>query len=434
MNILFISNDLVAGNLACLLKKEGHSVKLYIQSKYQKNNLDFIVDKTKDWKKELGWVGKDGLIIFDDVGYGKIQDKLRKQGFTVYGGNEFSDKLELERQKAQELFKEYGMTTREIIDFKNVYEALEYAIANPKQWVIKQNDTAPKSLNYIGEFSDGRDVISVLKSYLIDKTINRTKISLQERIFGIEIAVGRYFNGTNWVGPADFNIEHKKFLAGDIGPTTSEMGTIAWYEKDAEKTILYKETLDKITPYLRKINFKGHLDINCIVNQDGVFPLEATPRFGSPIVHLHSAINISPWGELLYAIAKGKEYDIKWKNGFGIVILIALPPFPYMKRSTKMYSHSPDIFFRDLQEEDQKNIHFEEVSLNFNTTDKYYVSDYRGYVLYVTGVKDTAEEAIKDAYNRVKKIVIPKMMYRNDIGKRFVEREHQQLKDWGYIQ
>ena len=432
MKILFISNDLIAGNLACILKKEGHDVKLYIGSKHQRNNLDYLVEKIFNWKNEIKWVGKDGLIIFDDVGFGKEQDKLRKKGYTVYGGNEMSDKLENERQETQEIFKEHGMNVKEIIDFKNVYEALEYATENPKAWVIKQNDRAPKSLNYVSEFSDGRDVVSVLKSYLMDKTINRTRISLQERIHGVEIAVGRYFNGTKWIGPTDFNVEHKKFLPGDIGPTTSEMGTLAWYNEKGEDTILYKETLKKITPYLQKINFRGHFDINCIVNENGIFPLEATPRFGSPIVHLHSEIHISPWGELLLAIAKGEDYELKCNKGFGIVVLIALPPFPYMKRSTKMYSHNPDIFFRDITEEDKEHIHFEEVSRIIDS-DGYYVSDYRGYVLYVTGMGATPEEARLETYTRIKKIVIPKMMYRNDIGLRFASSDQQKLKKWGYI-
>lgn len=432
MKILFISNDLIAGNLSKILKDEGHDVKLFIKSKYQRDNLDHIVTKTKNWKKELNWVGKDGLIIFDDTGFGKEQTKLRKLGYTVYGGNEKSDELENERQRAQEIFKENNITIFPIIDFKNVHEALEYAIENPKCWVIKQNDTAPKTLNYVGEFDDGRDVVSVLKSYLMDKTINRTKISLQERIRGVEIAVGGYFNGKDWVGPIDFNIEHKKFFPGDIGPTTSEMGTVAWYEDEKDDKKIFKETLAKIAPYLRAIDFRGHFDINCIVNEKGIFPLEATPRFGSPIVHLHSALQKSPWGELLYAIAKGEQYDLKCEKGFGLVVLIALPPFPYMKRSTKMYSHNPDIFFKNITEEDKKHLHFEEVSKNIDK-EEYYVSDYRGYVLYVTGVEKTLAEAIKSTYKRIDKIIIPKMIYRNDIGQRFLDRDMQRLKDWGYM-
>lgn len=433
MKILFITKDLLAANVAKIMHDEGHDVKLYIESKKQKNNFDFLIPKIKNWKNELSWVGKDGLIVFDDIGYGKTQDLLRKKGYTVYGGNFLSDRLEMEREEAQEIFKKYGMSVKKIYDFKNVYEALNFVIENPKAWVIKQNDKSPKTLNYVGVFDDARDVISVLKNYLVDKDINTKKISLQEKICGVEIACGRYFNGEKWIGPVEFNVEHKKFFPGDIGPTTSEMGTLAWYDESGFNSPIYKNTLEKIEPYLKKINFKGHFDINCIVNKDGIFPLEATPRFGSPIVHLQTEINITPWSEILYNIAKGKDFEIKFKKGFGIVVLIALPPFPYLNHHTKMHTHNSEVFFKEIDSEQMKHFHFEEISLLYGTQNSYFVSDYRGYVMYVTGMGKTPEEAIKNTYKTLDKVIIPKMIYRNDIGKRFAEKDFALLKNWGYF-
>jgi phosphoribosylamine--glycine ligase len=77
------------------------------------------------------------------------------------------------------------------------------------------------------------------------------------------------------------------------------------------------------------------MEINCIVNENEIVPLEATPRFGSPIVHLHSELHQSQWGDFLHSVASGKQYDLKWKDGYGIVILIAVPPFPYGKKRRK---------------------------------------------------------------------------------------------------
>jgi phosphoribosylamine--glycine ligase len=85
MKVLFISRDLSGGDLCYRLKKEGHDVKLFIQDSDQRKNLEGMVEKIGDWRKELGWVGK-GLIVFDSTGYGKIQDQLRKEGYSVVGG------------------------------------------------------------------------------------------------------------------------------------------------------------------------------------------------------------------------------------------------------------------------------------------------------------------------------------------------------------
>ncbi|MDP2692946.1 MAG: hypothetical protein Q8O88_04875, partial [bacterium] len=117
MKILFISKDLIAGNLAYLLKKEGHDVRLFIDEKGRKYNFTNLVHKVQTIKEGVAWVGKDGLIIFDDVGYGKMQDRLRDKGYLVVGGSELGDKLELDREFGQKIFAEHGLKTVPLKDF-----------------------------------------------------------------------------------------------------------------------------------------------------------------------------------------------------------------------------------------------------------------------------------------------------------------------------
>jgi phosphoribosylamine---glycine ligase len=434
MKILFISNDLIAGHLAYLLKKEGHDVKLYIHEKGRRNNFDNLVKKTDNWRKELKWVGKDGLIVFDDSGYGKIQDKLRKQGYTVFGGCELGDKLENDREFGQEIFSKYGIKTVTLKDFENMDDAVVHAKENKNAWVIKQNNHAAKTMNYVSFFEDGRDAISVLKNYLVNNSINSERITLHQRIKGVEIGIGRYFNGKDWVGPIEYNVEHKKFFPGDIGTSTSEMGTLGWYSDD-ENCKLFRETLEKMKPFLQEIDFRGDFEVNCIINKDGIFPLEATPRFGSPIIHLHSELHKSPWGEFLYAIAKGEKYNLKWKRGYGIVVLLAVPPFPYAKKIKEVEFYGMDIHFHNIKEEDMDHVHFEDVAARSSQRSAdLYISDTRGYVMYVTGVGKTIKDAQKNTYKTIDKIIIPKKIYRNDIGTRFMLEDMKKLKKWGYLQ
>lgn len=435
MNILFISNDLIGGNVAYLLKKEGHNVKLYIDEKKRRGNFTNLVKKTADWEKELKWVGKgkNGLIVFDDVGYGKIQDDLRKQGYSVFGGCKLGDDLELNRQFGKEIFAHYGIKTVPLINIDSVKDAINFVKRNPGAWVIKQNGHSSKSFNYVGVYDDGRDVIDVLENYEENTKYKHSVISLQERIEGIEIGVGRYFNGEDWMGPIEFNIEHKKLFPGDLGPSTSEMGTLAWYDDD-DNNKLFQETLAKIKPYLKEIKFKGDFDINCIVNENGAFPLEATPRFGSPIIHLHSEIHQSPWGEFFKACADGKPYDLKWQKGFGLVTLITVPPFPYSQRYQNTSWKGINIYFDQVAEKEMEHIHFEEVSLREDHGKKQYeISDDRGYILYVTSVGKTVEEAREKSQKIIDGIHIPKMFYRNDIGTKFINEDHEKLKKWGYL-
>ena len=436
MRILFISSsDIIAGNLAYVMKNEGHDVKLFIDNNDRKENFENMVPKTNDWRKELEWEGKKGLIVFDDIGYGKIQEKLRIQGYSVFGGNRLSDKLEIDRQYAQKIFAECGIKTVPIKNFKNISNTIEFIKKNKDAWVIKQNGIASKSLNYVAHFSDSRDVISLLENYQTNLKGEIRTITLQQKIEGVEIGVARYFNGLDWVGPMEINIEHKKFFPGDMGPATSEMGTLAWYDNN-ENNKLFQETLNKLKSHLQKINFKGDIDINCIVNKNGAYPLEATPRFGSPMIYLQEEIHKSSWAKFLKSIADGKNFNLRWNKGYGIVILLTVPPFPYTKKLKEMSPKGINIYFDSKlkQSEFKKHIHFEGVALKeINAKKQYYISDYQGYIVYVTAMGKTVKSARKKINDLIKHIYIPKMFYRHDIGSGFIEETQYKLKQWGYL-
>jgi len=430
MRILFVSYDLIGADIACRLKQEGHDVKFHIIEKDRRDNLENLVPKTVDWKKELVWVGKgeNSLIIFDNVGYGKKQDQLRKKGYSVFGGCELGDKLEENRQFGKEVFGHYGLNTVPLINIDSVQDAINFVKRNPHAWVIKQNGNDGKDFSYVGEFDDGHDIVNVLENFKLRYT--DTVITLQQKITGVEIGVGRYFNGHDWVGPIEINIEHKKLYPGDLGSTTGEMGTLAWYDDD-EKNKLFQETLAKIKPYLEEVDFRGDFDINCIVNEEGVFPLEATARFGSPIIHLHTEIHQSPWGDFLKAIADGKPYDLKWRKGYGIVVLVTVPPFPYNQKAKGVCWKGINVYFDEEAKKNLEHIHFEEMSVDRHG--QYYISGDHGYILYVTEMGKKVKDVMTKTYDLLKHIYIPKMFYRNDIGLKFINEDYVKLKRWGYI-
>ena len=429
LRVLFVSGELIAGDLAFRLVKEGCEVKLYIADKSRKDCFENMVEKVSNWRKELDWVGKDGLIVFDDVGYGKIQDNLRKKGYQVVGGCAVSDKLEQDRDFGQWILHDHGMTVLQSQNFISMDKAIDFVRSSKKKWVVKQNDHT-SMLNYVGEMDDGSDVINLINSYKNNKNIK--SINLQERAIGIEIGLARYFNGNDWVGPVEINIEHKSLYNDNIGPKTAEMGTVMWYEEN-ENFRLYQETLGKLKLFLQSINFKGDVDIDFIVNEKHAYPLEFTTRFGSPAVHLQDKIHISKWKDFLLAIARGEEFNLKYKKEKGIVVSIAIPPFPYKSINNSYYSSGVDIYFKKkLSKEEREMIHFEEVSFD-NETGRYHVAGSNGYVLYISGTGDAVNDAREKVYGLVKNIVIPKMFYRTDIGLDFVNRDFEMLKKWGWV-
>ena len=126
------------------------------------------------------------------------------------------------------------------------------------------------------------------------------------------------------------NFEHKKLFPGDIGPFTGEMGTLMYW---SQPNLMFKTTLEKIKPDLQNSKYVGYVDINCIANGRGIYPLEFTTRFGYPTISIQGEGIVSPMGEFLYSIAKGENYQLKTKRGFQVGVVIAVPPFPYDDKS-----------------------------------------------------------------------------------------------------
>jgi phosphoribosylamine--glycine ligase len=56
-----------------------------------------------------------------------------------------------------------------------------------------------------------------------------------------------------------------------------------------------------------------------------------------------------------------------------------------------------------------------------------------GYVMVVTGAGDDVETARREALARVRKVVVPNMRYRNDIGERLVREDLGRLKRLGWM-
>jgi len=429
IKVLFISQELIAGDLAYRLKQENCDVKLFIGDKNEQDCFNGMVEKTKNWKKELEWVGKKGLIIFDDVGYGDIQDKLRKEGYLVVGGSGDGDRLELDRVYAQKILKEQNIIDHdfETKSFK-IKSAIAFVKKNKGKWVIKQNDHNTE-LNYIGKIEDGSDVIDILENYK-RKFGDDYFISLQKKVEGVEIAVGRFFNGKDWFGPSVVNFEHKHLYNYELGPLGGETGTVMWYDENSN---LFNKTLSKLKLHLQKSNYRGYVDINFIINKNKAYPLEVTSRFGSSTIETQDEIQISPWKDFLMALAKGENYNLKYKKDYAINVALTIPPFPYKTIDKNIINNGMSIYFnKNLSKKDFSHIHYEGVLMNENNQ-KYYTAGNSGYVIYITETGKTVEEARKKAYRIIDKIMIPKMFYKTDIGLKFIEKNQKLLKKWGWI-
>lgn len=436
MRILVISYDFSGSSLCTRLAREGNEVQILLLDPEPDDSLQGIIDRALSLETGLDWVGRDGLVVMDYVGMGSLQEHLRANGYAVVGGSAGGDRLEEDRPYCQRVLADCGIPTLPTTHFSDASDAVAHVHAHPGHWVIKQNGHPESTVCYVGQLEDGADVVDMLQCY--ERRFGKQGgFVLQQRAHGIEIGIGRYFNGSRWVGPIEFNVEHKRLCAGDLGPNTGEMGTLMWYDTD-ETNRLFQTTLAKLEPYLRHVNYRGDIDLNCIVNEQGAYPLEITARFGYPAVQTQMEIHASPWSEFLRAVAVGDDYTLDWRHGYALSVLLATPPFPYHGpgRHTDLSQRGTKIHFRyPVNDEDWNHIHPEEV-MRHPASDgghDYYVAGDLGYVMHVTGFGATVEATRAITYSRCSNIVIPRMFYRTDLGVQFAEHDQTLLTKWGWL-
>ena len=174
-----------------------------------------------NYKDAMMWCGN----CFDDIGFGQIADELRKNGKLVVGGTPFTDRLEDDREFGQDELKKAGVNTLPHWDFVGFDDAIEFVKKNPERYVIKPSGRAQneKELTFVGQEEDGNDVLNVLEHYKKNWS-KKMSLQLQKFVQGVEVAVGAFFNGKEFVQPIFINFEHKKLFPGGLGPNCGEMG------------------------------------------------------------------------------------------------------------------------------------------------------------------------------------------------------------------
>jgi phosphoribosylamine---glycine ligase len=421
---LFVSLSGLIGDIAWQVVKEGHEVRYWIGAEDERDIADGFVPKVDDWEAHLEWAD---VVVFDDtLGQGARAEALRRQGKAVVGGSEYTDRLEDDRSFGQEELKKAGVNIIPYREFTDFDEAIEFVRANPTRYVIKPSGEAQnvKRRLFVGEEDDGHDVVGVLEAYKKALAAQIPVFQLQRRVTGVEVAVGAFFNGKRFVTPININFEHKKLFPQNLGPSTGEMGTSMFW---TEPNRLFFQTLGKMEPMLAREGYVGYVDLNCIVNSNGIYPLEFTARFGYPTIFIQQEGMTTPIGQLLAELAVGEEVKLKTRSGYQVGVRVIVPPYPFDDPGTfESLSKDAVIYFKRPSTD---GIHIEDAKL---VNGQWLVAGTSGVVLTVVGTGSTMKAAQQQAYSRVRNILIPNMYYRDDIGDRWGE-DADRLFSWGYL-
>lgn len=438
MKFLGVGEYCDLGAMYLRLMQAGHDVKVYVEHADYHDIYAGMLNFTSDWQNELDWIaqaGQDGIIIFESATKGKLQDDLRLKGFQVIGGSEFGDKLEADREFGQQIMQEMDMCVAKTFQFNDYATAIQFIADNKARYVYKNNGAdSARTRNYIGMLDDGSDLQVLLDLYKQQNQQNQhsgkphtADFVLMQYISGIEIGVGAYFNGENFLQPACLDWEHKRFFSGNLGELTGEMGTVVTYD-GAE--IIFKRTLVHLADKLKASGYCGYINLNMIANEKGLWPLEFTSRFGYPGYSICSALHQHAWDSIFRQIFDKSSLILATHAGFATGVVLTVPPFPYTYGYAALSKGTPILFAPSITDDEMQHLHFSEVK-----KDKDYLvtSGVIGCIGTSIGRGDTVSAACLSAYQLAAKVIVPNIRYRKDIGANLMANELQQLKSWGYI-
>ena len=341
-----------------------------------------------------------------------IVDEFEKKGLRIFGPTKNAAQLESSKIWAKNFMKRNGILTARFEVFDDPKKAIEFAKSVDYQLVVKADGLAAGKGVIV--CNNSSEVIDAIDKILVQKNFGDagSRIILEERIDGIEASFIALSDGDT-AYPMATSQDHKRIYDSDKGPNTGGMGTYSptLVIDDSTANEIQKNVIEKTISSMKKegIVFKGFLYAGIMLKDGKPYVLEFNARMGDPECQPIMMRMDSDLLDYIQASIDGTLTSlppISWKKQSAVCVILASKGYP------ESYPKNEEILGLDSATPNSQVFHSGTRKENGR------ILTNGGRVLGVTATGDTLENAIKNAYARVDKIVWPSKYCRMDIGKK----------------
>jgi len=365
---------------------------------------DAVVQTANQLAIDLVIIGPEGPL---SVG---VADRLRAEGFSVFGPNARAAEIETSKTFANDLMSKYGVDTADSKTFDSYEDAKAYVTDLDGPCVVKANGLAAGKGVTVCDSS-----AQAVKA--IDESMQRRnfgaagdKIVIEERMYGWETSAHAFTDGIT-VRHMPFSCDHKPVFDNNIGPNTGGMGVYSpppRLEPEIQDVIETQitETLVKALGTENRL-YQGVIYPGIMLTDSGPRVVEVNARFGDPETEVLLPRLETDFIDIAVGVATStlKEVEIKWSNQSTVGVMLTSGGYPgHYEVGHQIYG------LGDID----SNI---QVFLSgANRDSNGHMITTGGRVLCVTGSATTLEEARSLVYENVERITFEGVHFRKDIG------------------
>lgn len=349
-----------------------------------------------------------------------VVDEFQKAGLRIWGPTKAASELEWSKAYAKDFMKRHKIPTAKYEVFTDFEKAKIYIEKGTLPIVVKASGLALGKGVTVAQTKE--EAIKALEQILVNKIFGNAgnEVVIEEYLSGIEISIHAISDGESWkIFPA--SQDHKRIYDGNVGPNTGGMGVIAPlpFIDNALMERIEKEIVAPTILGMAKEGrpFVGILYPGIMLTKKGPKVFEFNARFGDPETQTYMRLLETDILDIVDASIDGKisDLEIKWKKDiYACNIALASSGYPGKYEKGKVISgiHEAEI---------QPDIIIFHAGTKIARQD---LATNGGRVLGVSATGNTLEEALKKAYEAIKKISFEGMQYRKDIGQSTIKTKN----------